>query len=204
MLCDEGRALLQGLEHVDSLSLDPHKWLFQPYEVGCVLVRERRWLKETFHIFPEYLQDTQGPDEEINFADYGVQLTRYFRALKLWMSFKIFGLAAFREAVARGFHLAEAAEQIVRAMPDWEVVTPAQMAFLSFRYTPPGRTPAALDALNLNIVATMLDDGFAMLSTSVLQGRVIIRLCPINPRTTEDDIRQTLERLDGFARAIIA
>ena len=204
VLCDEGRAALRGLEHVDSLSLDPHKWLFQPYEVGCVLVRQRRWLKETFHILPEYLQDTQGPDEEINFADYGVQLTRYFRALKLWMSFKIFGLAAFREAVAHGFRLAEAAEEIVRAMPDWEIVTPAQMAILAFRYAPPGHPPAALDTLNLDLVAAMLDDGFAMLSTSVLRGRVIIRLCPINPRTTEADLRETLTKLDGFGRAIIA
>ena len=77
------------------------------------------------------------------------------------------------------------------------------MAILSFRYTPPGRPPATLDALNLDIVATMLDDGFAMLSTSVLQGRVVIRLCPINPRTTEADIRETLERLDGFVRVLL-
>ena len=72
------------------------------------------------------------------------------------------------------------------------------------RYAPPGRAPSELDALNLEIVATMFDDGFAMLTTSVLRGRVVIRLCPINPRTTEDDIRQTLERLDGFARALRA
>ena len=200
VLCEEGRAALQGLGRVDSLTLDPHKWLFQPYEMGCVLVRERRWLNETFSVHPEYLQDTLGPEEEVNFADYGIQLTRYFRALKLWMSMKIFGLSAFREAVAHGFRLAEAAEQMVRAMDDWEVVTPAQMAILSFRYAPPGRAPSEIDALNLEIVATMFDDGFAMLTTSVLRGRVIIRLCPINPRTTEDDIRQTLDRLDGFAK----
>ena len=203
VLCEQGRAALQGLGRADSLTLDPHKWLFQPYEIGCVLVRERRWLKETFSIHPEYLQDTLGPEEEINFADYGIQLTRYFRALKLWMSIKTFGLAAFREAVACGFRLAEAAERVVRAMDDWEVVTPAQMAILSFRYAPPGRAPSELDALNLKIVATMFDDGFAMLTTSVLRGRVVIRLCPINPRTTEDDIRQTLDRLDGFARKLL-
>ncbi len=171
---------------------------------SCVLVRERRWLKETFSVHPEYLQDTLGPEKEVNFADYGLQLTRYFRALKLWMSIKIFGLAAFREAVAHGFRLAEAAEQMVRERNDWEVVTPAQMAMLSFRYAPPGRAPSELDALNLEIIATMFDDGFAMLTTSVLRGRVVIRLCPINPRTTEDDIRHTLERLDGFARALTA
>ncbi len=204
VLCEQGRALLPGLGRADSLTLDPHKWLFQPFEIGCVLVRERRWLKETFSVHPEYLQDTLGPEEEVNFADYGLQLTRYFRALKLWMSIKIFGLAAFREAVAHGFRLAEAAEQMVRERNDWEVVTPAQMAMLSFRYAPPGRAPSELDALNLEIIATMFDDGFAMLTTSVLRGRVVIRLCPINPRTSEADIRQTLERLDGFGRALTA
>ena len=171
-----------------------------------MLVRERRWLKDTFHIFPEYLQDTQGPDEEVNFGDYGVQLTRYFRALKLWMSMKVFGLAAFREAVARGFRLAEAAETKLRAMPGWEVVTPAQMAILSFRYAPPGAasSPADLDALNLQIVARLFDDGFAMLSTTILRGHTVIRLCPINPRTTVADIEATLERLDDFARELAA
>ena len=78
------------------------------------------------------------------------------------------------------------------------------MANLTFRYTPPGHTPDELDALNREIVATMLDDGFAMLTTSVLRGRVVIRFCPINPRTTEADIRQTLEKLDEFGQAAMA
>ncbi len=203
VLCDEGRAALRGLDRVDSLSLDPHKWLFQPYEIGCVLVRERRWLKETFHIFPEYLQDTMGPEEEVNFADYGIQLTRSFRALKLWLSFKVFGVAAFREAVARGFRLAEAAEQMLRAQPAWQVVTPAQMGVVAFRYAPPGRA-LDLDRLNLELVERMAQDGFAMLSTTVLRGQVVLRLCPINPRTTEADVRQTLERLVRFGHDLAA
>ncbi len=203
VLCDAGRDALRGLDRVDSLSLDPHKWLFQPYEIGCVLVRDRRWLKETFHIFPEYLQDTMGPEEEVNFADYGIQLTRSFRALKLWLSFKVFGVEAFRQAVARGFALAEAAEGMLRALPGWEVVTPAEMGVVSFRYAPPGRA-LDVDQLNLDIVDRMAADGFAMLSTTVLRGRVVIRLCPINPRTTEADVRQTLERLDGFGQDLAA
>ncbi len=68
VLCDKGRSLLEGLAYADSLSLDPHKWLFQPYEIGCVLVRENRWLKETFHILPEYLKDIARGEEEINFC----------------------------------------------------------------------------------------------------------------------------------------
>ena len=199
-----GSTFTNRLELADSITIDPHKWLFQPYELGCVLVRDRRWLRHTFHILPEYLQDTAGPEEEVNFADYGIQLTRSFRALKLWLSLKVFGLAAFREAVARGFTHAEAAEAHVRTLPDWEVTSPAQMGLVSFRYAPAGFPGAVCDALNLRILHEMNEDGFAMLSSTVLRGRTVIRLCPINPRTTGDDLRATLDRLDGFARRLRA
>lgn len=85
VLCDRGRSQLAGLEQVDSLALDPHKWLFQPYEIGFLLVRNQNWLKETFHIMPGYLKDSDRAEEEINYSNFGIQLTRSFRALKLWM-----------------------------------------------------------------------------------------------------------------------
>ena len=81
--------------------IDPHKWLFQPYEIGCVLVRQERWLRDSFHILPEYLTDIERDAEEVNFCDRGAQLTRYFRALKLWLSLKRFGRVAFAEALER-------------------------------------------------------------------------------------------------------
>ena len=99
-LSERGRRLLNGIERADSLSLDPHKWLFQPFEIGCVLARDARLLKKTFHTMAGYLEDTKRvEEEEINYYDYGVQLTRGFRALKLWLSIKTFGAAAFREAI---------------------------------------------------------------------------------------------------------
>ena len=201
VLCDEGRAALAGLGRADSIALDPHKWLFQPYELGCVLVRDRRLLREAFHIRPEYLHDAQGADEEVNFGDYGIQLTRRFRALKLWMTIQIYGMAAFRTAVARGFALARHAEALLRRMAGWEVTTPAQMGIVTFRHAPPGLDAAALDAHNRALLDRLHADGFAMLSTTVLDGRMVLRLCPINPRTTEDDLAATLAKLDAFARA---
>jgi aromatic-L-amino-acid decarboxylase len=199
ILCDQGRTLLQGLELVDSLAIDPHKWLFQPYEIGCVLVRNRDWLRETFHILPEYLKDIERDQEEINFCDYGLQLTRGFRALKLWMSLKLFGLAAFRAAVARGFELAEYAETLLRASDCWEAVTPAQMGIITLRYTRDGLTNSQVDALNAGLVDAMIADGYAMLRSTVLRGRSVLRLSTINPRTTEADLRETLRRLEHFA-----
>src|SRR6185437_11213819 len=125
ILTDKGKQFLDGLELADSLSLDPHKWLFQSFEAGCVLVRDRSLLLRTFQVMPEYLRDTHGICEEVNFGNYGVQLTRSFRALKLWLSLRTFGVSNFRKAIARGIEIAEIAERELRANAEWEVVTPA-------------------------------------------------------------------------------
>jgi glutamate/tyrosine decarboxylase-like PLP-dependent enzyme len=215
VLCEAGRRALAGIERVDSLALDPHKWLFQPYEIGCVLVRDRRWLHRTFHILPEYLRDVERGEGEVNFADYGVQLTRSFRALKLWMTLQVFGMRAFRVAVARGIANAERAEAMLRERPFWEVVTPATLGIVTFRWRPGGSDGSAITAwgtpvsgdghddlaerVNARIAAASLADGFTLVSSTVLRGRTVVRLCPINPRTTEDDIRDSLERLETLA-----
>ena len=112
---------------VDSLSIDPHKWLFQSFECGCVLLREASKLKDAFRIMPEYLRDVHRSGEEVHPCDYGVQLTRSFRALKVWLSLKTFGLDAFRAAITRGFELAEFAERELRRRGCWEILSPARM-----------------------------------------------------------------------------
>jgi glutamate/tyrosine decarboxylase-like PLP-dependent enzyme len=198
VLTDAGQALLRGIERADSLVLDPHKWLFQPFEMGCVLVRDGKRLPETFAVHPEYLRDVDWGEQDVNFRDYGIQLTRSFRALKLWMSLKVFGLDAFRQAVGRGVLLAEAAEAVLRESASWQVVTSAQLGIVTFRYLAPGRANDEIDALNQEILARMLADGYAMLSSTILRGRPVLRLCTINPLTTEADIRETVQRLEQF------
>jgi glutamate/tyrosine decarboxylase-like PLP-dependent enzyme len=190
-LCDRGRALLPGLELADSLSLDPHKWLFQSMECGCVLLRDASILKATYRIMPEYLADVHRNAAEVNPCDYGIQLTRGFRALKLWMSIQYFGLDAFRAAMERGFELAEFAESKLRAMSGWEIVTPAQMGIVTFHH--PG-------ADYEKIHQEMLSVGFALATSTVLKGRKVLRFCTINPRTTEDDIARTLDWIDGLVQ----
>lgn len=189
MLTEKGRKALSGLESVDSLSLDPHKWLFQPFEIGCVLVREFGWLKDTFRLLPEYLQDAHALGE-INMCDCGVQLTRYPRALKLWMSLKVFGLQAFREAVARGIELAEIAEERLWKLTSLELVTPAQLGIVTFRHPDEG--------VNKELIDKLMADGYAFLSSTVLEGRTVLRMCTINPRITEEEILETIARIEGF------
>jgi aromatic-L-amino-acid/L-tryptophan decarboxylase len=190
VLTERGRAALAGLERADSLVLDPHKWLFQPYEIGCVLVREPELLERTFTLSGAYLRDTLGG--EVNFRNRSVQLTRGGRALKLWLSLRTFGLAAFRDAIAHGIALAEHAEALLRERPGWEVVSPAQLAIVCFRRD-------GDDDLQTRLSAAMVADGFAAPSTTEVDGRVALRLCTINPRTTFNEIEETIWRLDALS-----
>ncbi len=199
VICERGRRELAGLELVDSLSLDPHKWLFQSFECGCVLLRDAALLKAAYQILPDYLQDVHRGLEEVNPCDYGIQLTRSFRALKMWMSMQVFGLAEFRKGAERGFELAEYAEQRLRGMPGWEVLSPAQMAIVAFRYVPLRGDPNVVQA---KLVEAMLRDGFALVTSTVLRGTTALRMCTINPRTTDRDIDETLELLDRLARQL--
>lgn len=114
------------------------------------------------------------------------------------MSVQVFGLAAFRAAVARGIALAERADRCLRERPKWEVVTPAQLGVVTFRYLAPGRSAAEIDELNAGIARASLADGFAAVSTTGPRGRTVLRLCTINPRTTDDDIADTVDRLARF------
>jgi len=192
-LTERGRALLSGLDRADSLSLDPHKWLFQPYEVGCLLVRAPGALERTFTMAPEYLRDVLGSGDEVNFRDRGPQLTRGARAVKLWLSLKAFGAAAFRAGIERGMALAEHAQAALEAAPGWEIVTPAQLGIVTF-------AREGGDAVNAALADRAVADGYAAPSSTVLRGRTVLRLCTINPRTTEAEIDETVARLTALAQ----
>ena len=201
ILADNGKQLLKGIEKADSLTVDPHKWFFQPYEIGCLLVRNHKWLKGTFTEKPEYLRDIEGNTSEINFYDHGIELTRRFRALKFYMSVKTFGMEEFRKAITYNVKLAEATETFLRKSADWEVISPATLAVINFRYNPIGNqlSEKKLDALNQRISKSVVDSQQALLVTTVLNGQVVLRMCLINPRTTLDDVKETIALCESFA-----
>lgn len=191
VICEEGRRELRGLERVDSLSLDPHKWLFQSIECGCVLLRDRELLRDFYRVMPEYLRDVHKGEQEVHPCDYGIQLTRGFRALKLWWSVQTFGMEAFRGAVARGFQLAEFAESELRSTAGCRVVSPARMGIVCFDF-PDSQVPVG------EVVDGMLAAGYAFLTSTRLKGVECLRLCTINPRTTKEDLRETIRRVTAL------
>ena len=202
ILSNIGKPLLRGIEKADSVTIDPHKWLYQPYELGCLLVRNHNWLRGTFTETPEYLRDIEGNASEINFYDHGIELTRRFRALKFYMSLKTFGLNEFKDAITYNIRLAEEVEKYLRNSPNWEVVSPATLAVINFRYNPLGAnlSEEELDALNQHISESVVNSKEALLVTTVLNKQVVLRMCLINPRTTMDDVLETLALCESFTK----
>lgn len=201
ILSPKGKQLLKGIEKADSLTVDPHKWFFQPYEMGCLLIRNHKHLSHTFTEKPEYLRDIEGNTSEINFYDHGIQLTRRFRALKFYMSLKTYGLKEFRNAITYNIDLAEEVEALLRASKYWQVVFPATLAIINFRFNPIEKkhSKKELDAINQYISEKVVSSRKALLVTTVLHGKTVLRMCLINPRTTLEDVKETLALCEEFA-----
>ncbi len=198
---DEGaRRSLKGIERADSVVLDPHKWLFQPYETGCLMVRDPAVLRDAFRIMPEYLQDTDMSLEHVNFADRGLQLSRSFRALRVWMSVQMLGVEEFRVVIGRALELARRAEAYIRQSARLELLSPASLGVVCYRFRPSGSDPSALDSLNREIQQEIVESGFAMVSSTRLQGDYALRLCILNYRSTWEDVRATLRRVEEIGR----
>lgn len=201
ILSESGKKYLKGIRKADSVTVDPHKWFFQPYEMGCLLVRNYKWLSKTFTEKPEYLKDIEGNDSEINFYDHGIQLTRRFRALKFYMSIKTFGLESFRKAIDYSIKIAEKTEAHLRNSTHWEIVSPANLAILNFRFNPIDKSLSEkqLDDINQHISAEIIRSKEAHMVTTILHNQVVLRMCLINPRTTFEDILQTINKCEEIA-----
>ena len=200
LLSDNCRALLSGVERADSLSWDGHKWLFQTYGCAMVLVQNVEHLYESFHVSPEYLRDVESENGALNMFDIGIELTRPARGLKLWLTLQVLGSDLLGSAIEQGFKQALWAQEAVEKLTDWEIVSPAQLAMLNFRFAPAGLTAAQTDALNERLSARLNESGYAAMFTTVLQGKTVLRLCAIHPETTRAEIEQTISMLDDFAR----
>jgi aromatic-L-amino-acid decarboxylase len=182
--------LLAGIEQADSVTLDPHKWLYQPFEAGCVLVRNGRALRRAFEILPDYLRDARPEDGEVNFSDLGLQLTRSARALKLWVSLRFFGLEAFRTAIRRSLELAAHAAARVEASESLELAAPPSLGIVCFRRSD-------LDeGGNAGLAAALERSGAGLVSSTRLHGRFALRLCVLNHQSGLEDVERVLDFLE--------
>jgi glutamate/tyrosine decarboxylase-like PLP-dependent enzyme len=197
-LTDRGARLLDGLGRCDSVALDPHKWLWVPFECGSLLVRDPERLRAAFQVLPDYLRDVAAGQDGVNFADYGEQLTRQSRALKVWLGVKYFGLAALRQEIDRAIDHAAYAEALVRQQPLLEVMSPAQLGVVCFRVHPRGLDEqASLDALNERVNAALSAGGRYLISSTRLRGVYTMRLCILGFRTSAPDV-------EGLVREVVA
>lgn len=200
IVTEKGKMLLRGIERADSVVLDAHKWFFQPYEAGGLLVKDMRTLERTFAIHHDVLQDTLWGADHPNFSDHGLQLSRSFRALKIWMSIQTFGMAAFRKAISKGMELASRAGKYVEENKIFELLSPVTLSIVCFRINPTGAhlDEEALEAINRTVLARIFWDNRALMSSTTLGKTFSLRLCILNHTTAWSDVRETLEAIERF------
>ena len=207
-LTERGRKLLRGIEHADSVTLDPHKWLYAPFEAGCVIFKDVSQSRATFHLLHDYLQDMPRERENVSFYDYGLQLTRGFRALKLWMAMKFYGVETYRALVERSLDLTQLAEALMRRSAVIEVLNEPELSVVCFRYVPAGSKPssaadeARLDELNAAMAERIMASGEAFFSSTKVNGHYALRFCVLNHRTQSSDIEQAVALIERLGNEV--
>ena len=185
----ELRHMLDGVDGADSLVVNPHKWLFTPVDCSAFYTRRPEVLKRAFSLVPEYLVTT-APDAVVNMMDYGVQLGRRFRALKLWFVLRAFGAEGLAERIRYHVALAQEFARWVDADADWERLAPTPLSVVCFRYAPAGRAARELDAMNAAIMDAVNRSGRVYLSHTRLGDAYTLRLAIGNIRTERRHIEE--------------
>ena len=206
VLAKSARGLFAGLEQADSIALDPHKWLYLPVDVGCVIYRAPETAQATFAHDAEYTRIIgEEADEAFAFWDYGPELSRRFRALKVWMLLKGVGLHSLGEAIESNLACARYLESLVRTSDDFEMVAPVELSIFCFRHVPShlrSESPQAIDVFNERLLIALQRDGSSYLSNTTLDGRFALRGCVLNYRTTLRDMEILLEDLRRVAKTL--
>jgi glutamate/tyrosine decarboxylase-like PLP-dependent enzyme len=206
VLAENVRPLLKGMERADSIALDLHKWMHIPFEAGCVIVRDAPTHSDSFSLVPEYLQrDVEGggmASGKIWFSDYGLQLTRQFRALKVWMSIKEHGLDRFGRMIARNVEQAHYLGALIEAAPELELTAPIGLDIVCFRYNPGGMDQESLNALNRELLVKLQTGGIAAPSYTTLQGKYCLRAAISNHRSRQEDFDLMIKEVIRLGREL--
>jgi len=204
----DASAELLGLREADSIALDPHKWLYSPLEAGCALVRDPNHLLDAFSHHPVYYNfDGTDGDQPINYHEYGLQNSRGFRALKVWLGLRQVGREGYTQMIGDDIALAEALYKAADAHPELEAVT-QHLSITTFRFVPPGLTDAAaaresyLNDLNEELLNRLQRSGEAFVSNAVIGGKYLLRACIVNFRTTLADVEALPEIVVRLGRQL--
>src|SRR6266436_1358855 len=206
VLAKSARELFAGIEQADSIALDPHKWLYLPVDVGCVIYRSPEIARAAFAHDAEYTRIIgEEAHEAFAFWDYGPELSRRFRALKVWMVLKGVGLESLSEAIESNLACARYFESIVRTSDDFEMIVPVELSIFCFRHVPiqlRSESDQTIDAFNERLLIALQRDGSSYLSNATLGGRFALRGCVLNYRTTLRDMEILLDDLRRVARSL--
>ena len=186
------RGIVKGMERADSVAFDLHKWMYFPFEIACLLVRDAGKHRATFSQSASYLATLERGVAAggFPFADLGLELTRGFKALKAWMALKAYGLDRFGEIIERNVEQARILSRLVQESPELELLAPVPLNIVCFRFLKHGLSESELDAFNLEILLQIQEQGIAIPSSTVLGGRFAFRVCIVNHRTTERDLTE--------------
>ncbi len=184
----EFRSILAGVESADSVIVNPHKWLFVPMDCSALFVRDPEMLRRAFSIVPEYVLQHRDASSGTNFMEYGLQLGRRFRALKLWFVLRYYGAEGIREHLRRHIALAQEFAGWVEAEAEWEILAPHPFSVVCFRHAPSGLDQAGIEAHNVRILESVNADGRIFLSHTKIRDRYALRLAIGNIGTTRDDV----------------
>jgi glutamate/tyrosine decarboxylase-like PLP-dependent enzyme len=194
------KSYFEDIVDADSISLDPHKWLYLPVGCGCILYKDPSAARAAFSANAEYT-DVIGleQNEAFSFWDYGPELSRPFRALNLWLTLKYVGTKGIGQAIESNIACAKYFEELVWASEDFEMLAPVELSIFCFRHAPPGFT-GDLDALNERLLIALQRSGRSYLSNTRVHGKFSLRGCVLNYRTAEPDMEMLLEHVRAAAR----
>jgi aromatic-L-amino-acid decarboxylase len=195
--------LYKGLDRADSIAMDPHKWLYVPFEAGCALIRDWDKLHKTFHIRPDYLALDSGDEERFDSMEYNFQLSRSFKALKVWLTFKTYGAENLSQAITDNIQLMQYLAEQVEASDDFELMAPTPLSIVCFRYLGQqgqfkGKTDI-LNTLNQQILNELEADGRFFMTGSRLHGQTVLRACCVNHRASQTHVDGLLAVLRELA-----
>ncbi len=195
-----------GMDLADSLSLDPHKWLYQPLDCGCLLYRDGNTARTAFAHTGDYAKAlTDDPVEGFAFFEESIELSRRFRALRLWLSLRYHGLQAFRAAIQKDLDLAERLATDISKHPELELLAHGDLSAVCFRFTGSAAVPEAeLDQRNAAILKRVVQRGRVYLSNATLRGKFCLRACIVNHRTTPEDVDSVIPEVLAAAKTPVA